>query len=160
MERILKGYPVICEYCGYEYRPNEDIMKDIIPQTAPEPKNLYNPQDLINPLGNPRRPFQRPPIRFHNDSNQFISHRRPNRERFPINGPGGFTNALSKISETEILKNLKFNWISLKDFGNKIGVHDKREIYVLRMKINEMANRGLIDVDYKVNKILIRRRRN
>ena len=61
--------------------------------------------------------------------------------------------------EPPILRGLSFNWITLKELAEKIGVVGRKEFYVLRMKLNELNRSGYIQMDFQVNQVLIRKLR-
>lgn len=150
VERIIRGETVICETCGSEYKANMQDIEDISPNRGMEPKNLFRPDDLG--LGHQRpkpfspRPGQNPPFKRFGPGNQ----------RRPIihvddNHP--------KINEKNIIRGLSFEWKSLRELSNAIGVSNRKEFYILRMKINEMRRNGLIEVDYQVDRVMLRRSR-
>lgn len=143
IEEILEGKTVICEICGSEFSPNIQDFRDVIPAKGMEPQNLFRPEDLKNlfrPDMQPRRDDKRkhpsppaPPL-IHIDDNH------------------------PRINENNILANLVPNeWITLRKLANKIEILDAREFYILRMKLNEMSRNKLIQMEFQINKVLIRR---
>ena len=64
-----------------------------------------------------------------------------------------------RLNKDTILRALSFNWITLKDLAGKIGVVGRKEFYVLRMKLNELNRLGYLQMDFQVNKVLIRKLR-
>ncbi|TFG20305.1 MAG: hypothetical protein EU530_03785 [Promethearchaeota archaeon] len=147
VQRIIKGKKVICESCGFEYGATKQELRDfqdMMPVHGDEPANLLRPQDMgaFSEPGLPRSP--RNPISPPQPSE------RPN---IPVPSPH------PRINKDNILRALNFNWISLKDLAQKIGVVGRKEFYVLRMKLNELNRQGYIQMDFQVNQVLIRKLR-
>ena len=63
-----------------------------------------------------------------------------------------------RINDKNILKNLRMNeWTSLEKLRDKIGIYNNRELYLLRMNLNELKRIGTIQMEFQVNKVLIRK---
>ncbi|MHA1727986.1 MAG: hypothetical protein ACTSWY_04570 [Promethearchaeota archaeon] len=145
IERIIKGQNVICEICGYEFMATSQDFRDLAPAKGMESRNLYRPEDLfgLNKQNQKRIPSKRvPPFSIFDQQRVRIKNLRH-----------------PKINTENILKYLKLNeWISLSKLGKKFGIVNKRELYILRMNLNGMNHRGLIQMDFQVNRILIRKK--
>jgi hypothetical protein len=143
VQQIINGKKVICEACGFEYGASVEDIRDLIPAKGIEPPNLLRPEDLGNfgKFGgpNPIHPDSRP-----------VTPTEP-RIRMKDTHP--------RINTDRILRALSFNWITMKDLAEKIGVLGKREFYVLRMKLNELNRLGYIQMDFQVNRVLVRKLR-
>ena len=115
--------------------------QDMMPVHGDEPANLLRPEDM-GTFGKPgsQRPFKRPPIA-------------PPRPQVPLK------ETHPRINKKVILRALSFNWITLKDLAQKIEVVGRKEFYVLRMKLNELNRQGYIQMDFQMNKVLIRKLR-
>lgn len=150
VERIQKGKSVICEVCGTEYDPSKQSLRDIQPAAGNEPRNLYRPGDLGKKDGG--RPLLGHRPRGHRPLKRMESGiRRREIIRVDDHHP--------RVNRNNILQALSFEWKTLRQLANAIEVNDKREFYLLRMKINEMRRQGSIEVDYQVDRVLIRRKR-
>lgn len=143
IQRIINGKKVICEACGLEYSASVDDIRDLIPAQGIEPPNLLRPEDLdkFGKFGGPD------PKRPNFEMNKTT------RVQVPV------TDTHPRINTDKILRALSFNWITLNDLAQKIGVLGKREFYVLRMKLNELNRSGYIQMDFQVNRVLIRKLR-
>jgi len=141
IQRMMKGKKVICEACGLEYGATKQDLRDIIPAHGDEPPNLLRPEDL-GKFGshNQRPPNRRPPVTLKKTSAKI-------KETHP------------RINKDTILRGLSFNWITLKELAEKIGIVGRKEFYVLRMKLNELNRLGYIQMDFQVNQVLIRKLR-
>jgi hypothetical protein len=63
-----------------------------------------------------------------------------------------------RINDKNILKNLRMNeWTTLEKLRDKIGIYNNRELYLLRMNLNELKRIGTIQMEFQVNKVLIRK---
>ena len=142
IQRIMRGKKVICEACGFEYGATKQELRDLIPAHGEEAPNLLRPEDmgtfgrpgLQRPMRNPSRtPTPRPPVAV--------------KDTHP------------RINKDNILRAISFNWITLKDLAQKIGVVGRKEFYVLRMKLNELNRLGYLQMDFQVNQVLIRKLR-
>ena len=159
IERLLGGKSVICEICGYEHSLRLQDFNDITPAQGMEPQNLFQPGDLFNPRipsHNQRKPLQ--PKRFGSIPFQKPMQPRSYQQHPFFNGDNNLSNTnILSINEKKILKTLSFNWLSITELANEVGALDKKQFYLLRMKLNEMQKSGLIQIDNQVNKIMIRR---
>lgn len=145
IKRIMKGKKVICEACGFEYGATKkelQDLRDLSPAIGDEPPNLLRPEDMGS-FGRPglKRPNRDPTI--------------PPAPRPPVT----VKDTHPRINRDKILRALSFNWITLKDLAQKIGVVGRKEFYVLRMKLNELNRQGYIQMDFQVKKVLIRKLR-
>ncbi len=144
IQQILQGKPVICEACGFEYKAKIEEIRELFPAHGLEPQNLVRPEDLgrfggftrPGPGPGPRRPIP------------------PSKPKVPVKD-----SPHPRINKDNILRALSFNWITLKELAKKIEVLGRREIYVLRMKLNELNRLGYIQMDFQVDKVLIRKLR-
>ncbi|MHA1340745.1 MAG: hypothetical protein ACTSRZ_11670 [Promethearchaeota archaeon] len=152
IEKIKQGLIVICMICGYEYDPNKEKLKDVMPSKGEEPPNLFPPPNHFNskpppvpPPLHPINPFARRPIR---------PIRRPiNRPPPPLE----FPDTHPKINTKNILKHLPKDWVTLRQLASKLNIFDPNEFYILRMKLNEMKEKNLIEMIFKINRVLIKK---
>ncbi|MCP4763849.1 MAG: hypothetical protein GY870_18905 [archaeon] len=143
IEQILRGKTVICELCGFEYGVTINDFRDIKPGGIPEPQNLYSPEDLLQK--GKLKGFQKP-----------LAKRVPfalNLNPFPIN------ETHTTVNETVVLKALTYEWITLNNLARAIGINSQnsRDFYILRMRLNEMNRKNLIQMDFQINRVLIRK---
>ncbi len=138
---LRRGKKVICEACGFEFHATRSELDDIFPPHGDEPPNLLRPEDM-GEFGRPgqQRPISRPPI-------VPPPPQPPVKETHP------------RINRNNILRALSFNWMTLTELAQKIGVVGRKEFYVLRMKLNELNRLGYIQMDFQLNKVLIRKLR-
>jgi len=138
---ILEGKKVICEACGFEFGGKINDLRDIMPARGMEPPNLLRPEDLGKYGGlTPKQPVVQPP-------------------ESPTRPPVTVKDTHPRINKDNILRALSFNWITLEELAQKIGVLGRKEFYVLRMKLNELNRLGYIQMDFQVNQVLIRKLR-
>jgi hypothetical protein len=142
----MKGKKVICETCGLEYGASKQELRDfrdMMPAHGDEAPNLLRPQDM-GKFNRPKlqKPFRKPPVPLG-----------PERPITPVK------TTHPRINKDNILRALSFNWITLKDLAEKIEVVGRKEFYVLRMKLNELNRQGYIQMDFQVDKVLIRKLR-
>ncbi|MBN2155143.1 MAG: hypothetical protein JW776_03810 [Candidatus Lokiarchaeota archaeon] len=146
IQRIIQGKMVICEACGFEFSARIDDIKDLIPAHGMEPQNLLRPEDL-GTFGDRDKihPTRKPPVT----------------STKPLSSKPLVTvkDTHPRINKDNILRALSFNWITLQDLAQKISVLGRREFYVLRMKLNELNRLGYIQMDFQVNRVLIRKLR-
>ncbi|MBD3352531.1 MAG: hypothetical protein GF364_13670 [Candidatus Lokiarchaeota archaeon] len=152
IERILKGETVICEMCGYEYSASIQDYRDMIPNQGMEPQNLYEPDDFLNKRTNVYKkqtfPRMRPPHPLQHPRRLNMA-KAPQKITVDDNHP--------QINEKNIIQNLSHSWKTLKQLAEDIGIHDRREFYILRMKLNEMNRNKQIKMDFQLHRVLIRK---
>ena len=141
IQRILQRKQVICEACGFEYSASIADLRDINPTHGIETPNLLRPEDIgkfgetipKSPIIRPHEPPTKPPITV--------------KDTHP------------RINKDTILRALNFDWITLEELAQKIGVLGRKELYVLRMKLNELNRMGYVQMDFQINQVLIRKLR-
>jgi len=145
MDDIFQSKSVICENCGYEFRASAQEIGEILPEKGLEPQNISNisnPSDYGAQKNNRVQGGRtRPLINSLNDARPVIQ----------------IDDSHPRVNEQNILKSLSHNWIPLRQLASNLGIIDKREFYILRMKLNEMNRRGVIQMDFQLDKVLIKK---
>ena len=146
IEKIIRGESTICERCGFELKVGVKDFNDISPVKKDEYSNTYT-------------------------SDEFYGTQNPNIKSIPVLNNPPFSNTRVKsneiiqkhprINEKNILKKLRAQyWVSLVNLKTHLGVINSRELYLLRMRLNEMKRKGLVQMDFQVNRVLIRKTRS
>ena len=137
IEKIVSGKNTICERCGFELKVGVKDYNDISPVKRNEIYESQNPNIKSIPVT----------------------------KNSPVSGPGIKSDEIiqnhQRITEKNILRKLRTKyWISLVKLKNDLRVINNRELYLLRMKLNEMKRNGLVQMDFQVNRVLIRKTRS
>ena len=142
MEVIFLSKSVICENCGYEFQASAQEIGEFLPAKGLEPQNISN----------------MPEIGTHNSNRGNSGNTRPINSSINSSRPViQIDDSHPRVNEHNILKSLSQNWIPLRNLASNLGIIDKREFYILRMKLNEMNRRGLIQMDFQLDRVLIKK---
>lgn len=146
IEKIISGESTICERCGFELKVGVKDFSDISPVTRNQNRNIDKPDEFYETLN--------PNIKSISvKNNSPISDSRVKSDEIIQKHP--------RINEKNILRKLKVrDWTSLVKLKNNLVVINNKELYLLRMKLNEMKRNGLVQMDFQVNRVLIRKTRS
>jgi DNA-directed RNA polymerase subunit RPC12/RpoP len=142
IEDIFQLKAVICENCGFEFQATAQDIGEILPAKGLEPQKISNSSGYEADNNN----------RSNTGKTQSIAN-----SINPIHSIIQIDDSHPRVNEKNILKCLTSNWIPLRNLASNLGIIDKREFYILRMKLNEMNRRGLIQMDFQLDRVLIRR---
>ena len=146
IEKIISGESTICERCGFELKVGVKDFNDISSAKRNENRNNNTPDEFYG-MKNPN--IKSIPV----INNSPISNTRIKSDKIIQKHP--------RINEKNILKKIKVrDWTSLVKLKNNLLVINTKELYILRMLLTEMKRRGLIQMDFQVNRVLIRKTRS
>jgi hypothetical protein len=150
IEQFLHGKTIICEICGFDYNPPPNA-KDLVSNLIMDSSNSNN-EEIIGEEDADTEDNQNPQ-KVAIDQNQSIQQNQSNYQDFMIN------EKTTRINEKNILKILTGNWKSIRELARELNVQDAREFYILRMTLNDMNRKGLITMDFQIDRVLIRRKK-
>jgi hypothetical protein len=172
IELFMHGKTIICETCGFDYNPPpnaKDLVSNITldSDSAEESYEKETPEEYESqeeseiPESSEASEPSEEEIQPENSDNAFneYSNQVPKQPDWAQPPPITQNGKFSKITEKNILKALSSNWKSMRELARELNIQDAREFYILRMTLNDMNRKGLITMDFQIDRVLIRRKK-